>query len=237
MTILPIVTAIVAAPVLAWAGSALLGRIVALLPLGAQGRDAALRWLPAGQLAITAAIAAGVVFFLFDVNTTLIALALIAVVVTVSAWFAIRDIITGVVLRAEHGFAAGQVVTFDGINGRITAVGIRSIEVETTDGSRLSVPWFRVQRSLVALTDGRDRSGAQQLTIRLPRTVDPVADIEAIRTTILHSAFSTIRHDPHIRITTEDPDSITYDVTVYTIDPSFTPAIEREIRERLRPER
>lgn len=233
MSTLTIVAAILAVPVLAWAGSALLGRIIALLPLDSDRRDAAHRWLPATQLALTIAVTAGVALVLFDANTALAAIGVVAIIVMASAWFAVRDIIAGVVLRAEHGFEAGQIVTFDGIDGRITHVGVRSLGLETPGGSRISVPWFRMHRARVSLTDARDRYGAQRISLQLPRTPDVAADVAAIRSAILHSFFSTVRREPHIRIASEDAHTRTYDVMVYTIDPGFIPAIEQDIRQRI----
>jgi hypothetical protein len=185
-------------------GTRLLGWTAAVLPIGADRRTSLRRWLPAVQLGFVITVVVLAAVFAFDVTATLVVIAVIALLVIGGAWFAIRDVVAGVVLRTEHGFEPGNALVGDDIAGRIQRVGVRSLEIESSDGRRVRLPWSRLRS--VPLSVERPRSGGRALhfTVTLPRRGGGRDDIARIRSAALHAFFASARREPYIRLSAED---------------------------------
>lgn len=218
--------------VLVLVGPRLLRWLVTVLPLEPSRRDAAYRWVPAAQLlfiVVTVVVIAGISFG----RTPALAGAAAAVLLVVgAAWFAIRDMIAGVVLRAEHGLTAGHVIRTDDVAGRIHAVGHRSIEIEGQDGRRVRVPYGRLRTARISIASARESGRALTFSVTLLRRAGR-DDIARIRAAAMHAFFASARREPHIHVAAEDAQTRTYDVTIYAADPAFLPAIEEAVAANL----
>jgi small-conductance mechanosensitive channel len=219
-----------AAVLLAWAGTFLLRRVAAMLPLRARGRDAATRWLPAAQLVLALIAATAVTVFFLGPQAAAAVVGVAAAIILAAAWFAVRDVIAGIVLRAEHGFLAGQTLHASSVTGRIRHVGIRTLEIET-DGRRTRIPYSRIGHTPVALGGARD-AGALRFSLSRPRNGDAAADATAIRAAVLHAFFAPPAREPLVRLAAETGERRTWEVTVHA-DPAHLPAIEHAVRTAL----
>ncbi|HUF50427.1 MAG TPA: mechanosensitive ion channel domain-containing protein [Longimicrobiales bacterium] len=211
------------------AGTRLLRWLIDVLPLGHGRRAAARRWLPAVQLVFGVAVIVLVAVFLLGRTPALVVGAAAALLVTGAAWFAIRDLIAGVVLRAEYGFEPGHIVYADDATGRVHRVGVRSVEIERTDGRRVRVPYSRLRALPISVTRPSESGGALRFTVTLPRHTGGRDDTARIRAAALHAFFASPHREPHIQLVAEDAHALSYDVTVYAADPSFVGFIEQEV--------
>lgn len=66
---------------------------------------------------------------------------IMVVVLAVLAWYLLRDFISGFILRAENGFEPGQVIKTDFAVGTIKKLGYRSIEIITSNGEYIKIPY------------------------------------------------------------------------------------------------
>jgi small-conductance mechanosensitive channel len=205
---------------------------VAVLPLNSSQRSAAGRWVPAAQLLVGIAGFVIVTVIVFGRTPALAVAAVAALLVGGAAWFAIRDVVAGVVLRTEHGLAPGHVVRTDDVAGRIHAVGARSVEIEGQDGRRVRVPYTRLGASPISVAPARESGGALTFTVTLLRRAGR-DDIARIRAASMHAFFASARREPHIRVVAENAQTRTYDVTIYAADPAFLPAIEEAVAANL----
>lgn len=224
---------IAAAIVAIFIGTRLLRWTIAVLPLGADGRAAARRWLPAVQLAFGVAVLALGAVFAFGRTAALVAAGIAALIIAGAAWFAIRDVIAGIVLRAEHDLQPGHTVRADDTAGRVHRIGPRSVEIETADGQRIRVPYGRLVRAPLSVSRPREGGGALRFTVTVPRRTGGRDDVARIRAAALHSFFASASREPHIRLVGEDTSGRSYDVTIYAADPAFLPGIQDNVVESL----
>ncbi|HEX6134349.1 MAG TPA: mechanosensitive ion channel domain-containing protein [Longimicrobiales bacterium] len=231
--ILVAVLAIALAALLIAAAAWLLRRSAAVLPFPSQSRSSVRRWLPVAQLVSALLIAVVITVLTAGPAPAAILAGVSAGIILVSAWFFVRDIIAGIVLRAEHGFATDQMVHLGDHSGRITAIGARSLEVETADGRRVRLPWGRLGSLPLGVSTTHDTGGALRLTITVPRDGTAESGIAAIRHAALHAFFVSPVREPIVRLLGEEADTRSYEVTVHAVDPAYRPAIEEAVRMRL----
>lgn len=225
--------AVVVATIALVVGTRLLRRAVDVLPLGPARRATARRWLPAAQLAFAIVVLVLVAVYALGRTHALVVAAAIAVVITGAAWFAIRDLVAGVVLRAEHDLQPGNTMRAGEAAGTIVRVGARSVEVETVDGRRIRVPWARLGAGPLAVSPPSESGGALRFTVTLPRRGGGRDDVARIRAAALHAFFASTRREPLVQLAAEDERSRSYDVTIYAADPAFLPAIEEYVSTHL----
>ena len=102
-----------------------------------------------------------------------IAVAIVLFGVGYVSWFAIRDYISGVFLRAGQVVRAGDKVTAGGHNGTVQRLGFRTLTLNTEDDQEVVLPYSSVSRTPIV----RRVVGAQVVRheIRLPRS-RPLSD-------------------------------------------------------------
>ncbi|HSJ14810.1 MAG TPA: mechanosensitive ion channel domain-containing protein [Longimicrobiales bacterium] len=216
------------------AGPRLLHWVVAVLPVGPTPRARLRRWLPAVQLGFGVAVLVLVAALAFGLVPALVAATATLLIMTGAAWFAIRDLVAGIVLRAEHGFEPGHTIEIADVAGRVHRVGARSVEIEGRDGHRIRVPYSRLGAAPISIARPREGGGALSFTVTLPRRGTGRDDLARIRAAALHTFFASARREPRVHLSTEDERGRSYDVTVYAADPALLPAIEQAVVESLR---
>ena len=59
-------------------------------------------------------------------------------------WYAARDYIAGVILRAQDNYEVGQYLETDSVKGLIAKTGYFNFEIENEDGTRLKLPYGKI---------------------------------------------------------------------------------------------
>ncbi|CAN5896993.1 hypothetical protein BH23GEM9_BH23GEM9_31650 [soil metagenome] len=233
LDVLRAAVALAAAIIAILLGTRLLRWAMAVLPFSSDQRAGARRWLPAVQLFFGIAVLVLVAVFSLGPTPGLVVAAAAALLTAGAAWFAIRDLVAGVVLRAEHDLQPGYAIRTDEAAGRVHRVGTRSVEIEGSDGQRIRLPYARLVGAPLSVSRPREGGGALRFTVTVPRRSGGRDDIATIRAAALHTFFTSARREPHIRPAAEDALARSYDVTVYAADPAFLPAIEETVNESL----
>ncbi len=70
--------------------------------------------------------------------------AMAVVLFTTLGWYVIRDLVSGVVLKTENGFKPGQYIKTPLAEGIIKRTGYLSIELETTNGEYIKIPYSKL---------------------------------------------------------------------------------------------
>ena len=229
-----IVLAVAAATLIAivW----VLRRVGALLPL--RRRSAYHRLVPLLEvgLAAIAILAAAVVLLGARANAlTAVSVVLLALLLG-AAWFAIRDLVTGAVLRAEEVYEAGQWIRVDDVDGRIRSVGARTLEIEREDGTRIRIPYTSIARARLVRAPRTEDPTGHTFSVELPPRLGPVRMLPVIRAAARNCFFVSATRDPQIHVTS-GPAGHRYDVTVFTLDRTFLPEVEAAVRRRIERER
>jgi small-conductance mechanosensitive channel len=164
-----------------------------------------------------------------------VVVAVVALLVGTS-WFALRDVVAGAVLRTEDAFETGQWIRAEGVEGRIREVGVRTLEVEREDGTRVRLPYSRVASSPLVRAGRAEDPAGHTFSITLPLELGPARMTPVIRAAARNSFYVSATRPPQVHATS-GPDGHRYDVTVFTLDRAFLPEVEGTVRRRVDAER
>ncbi len=154
--------------------------------------------------------------------------ALVLVGFVVLAFGPMRDVVSGVVLKAGRVCQQGDHVRLDDLHGRITSMGLRVLVLETNEGEEAVIPYSRVARERVLRTAGVESVSPHVFRVRLPTTLTLSATKTLIRQRAMLVHFSAVSRLPEVSVSGE-----TVEVTVYTLDADHGPDIEAEVRKAL----
>lgn len=210
-------------------------RVVNALNVKRVWRDRFMKWLPALQ--ILAWIAYGVWFvgqFVTDrVTSNLIGVGLVVGTFVLASWFAVRDLISGAILRAEDTYEPGEWLRVGDKSGRIRHVGARSIELELEDGRRLRIPYSMLAESTIAKSEPEGSATAHSFNLDVPRT-SSVAEVKAsVERAALRSMWSSTVRVPRVETGTMTDDSVRLNITVYALHPDYDLEVENAVRSAL----
>ena len=68
----------------------------------------------------------------------------ILVVVLIFGWYFLRDFVSGIILKIENAFEAGQHINTPVASGTIRKLGYRSMEIVTSEGEFIKIPFSRL---------------------------------------------------------------------------------------------
>ena len=209
-----------------------LRHLIEHLPVSQSRRETFQRLMPLGEIII------GLLYVLISIpvildhdptTTPMVTAAILAGGVTV-IWFAIRDFVHGVLLKASDVCRVGDHIQFGEVGGRLKRLDYRVMAVETSTGDEILVPYGQVSRQSITrspVSDGQHRHGFAVYASgeRSPSTIRDLL-FEAAWT----HHWSVIARPPLI----EPRDDGGFDVTVFALDALHTQDIEAAVRDAIR---
>lgn len=211
----------------AWA----LSQVVRFVPMGRDRRELVARMTPALAALLGLGYALVAVRELFRGQPTSVpfALALVVAGFGAAAWFAMRDLLAGVVLRAGHFCQVGDQIEVDGVKGRVRRMGYRVLWIETSRGDEAIVPYSRIARASMLRTPATQ--GMALHVFRVKASAD--ASIADVRRTARESALLC-----HWASALRDPELVAvgpneFEVTVFALDRDHAPEVESAVRKAL----
>ncbi len=160
----------------------------------------------------------------------------LAVAVGLSLKDIVASLVAGVILLFDRPFNVGDRISFDGIYGEITAIGLRAVRLQTLDDNTVTIPNAKF------ITDAVASGNFGQLTmmITVDFHLDPRADLALARRVaheaVVTSRYAFVRHP----VTTvleqrffDDTLAVRLTVKAYVIDVVFEKAFQSDIVERV----
>ncbi len=157
----------------------------------------------------------------------------IAAVFLGAGWFAIRDLVSGIVLRSENAFKVGQWIKTDEIDGFITQLGYRTIEIETDKGLQIKMPYSKIAKTILATADRTKASHTHTFFLEMPANHTVAELTSSIRTAALTSFWSSPIRDPYIHYIQENNNLHQFEITVFSMNEAYATDLERSIRRQL----
>jgi small-conductance mechanosensitive channel len=205
--------------------------VVEIIPVTRARRETLRRSVPVVATGLAVVYVIALVRVLLSTNPAFAAVGTAIVIVgfAVLAFGPMRDVVSGVVLKAGRVCKVGDHVRIDDLNGRIVTMGLRVLALETTDGEEAIVPYSRVARErLVRTSSGVESISPHVFRVRLPTTMSLAETKRHIRRRAMLVHWSAISRQPEVSVTADG-----IEVTVYPIDPDRGPDIEAEVRQAL----
>lgn len=169
--------------------------------------------------------AAGVVFERYPQHFP-IAVAVILGVSIAASWFAVRDLVSGIFLKAGRVCRVGDYVRIGEVQGRVERMGHRVLVVETAKGEEAIIPYSRIAREAVLRTPVSERGTLHVFELNLPGH-PPVAETKRrIRESALRCHWSAIAREPEIAVLDADR----FEVTVFALDADRVRDVEDAVR-------
>ncbi|MEQ8455295.1 MAG: mechanosensitive ion channel [Sandaracinaceae bacterium] len=166
--------------------------------------------------------------FFFDKYPTHfpIAVAVILGVSIAASWFALRDVVSGIFLKAGRVCRVGDYVRIGDVQGRVERMGQRVLVVETARGEEAIIPYSRVARAELLRTPVSERGTLHVFELTLP-AAPPVAETKRlIRESALACHWSAIAREPEIAVLDADR----FEVTIFALDPDHVRDVEASVR-------
>jgi small-conductance mechanosensitive channel len=205
--------------------------LLKVLPMTKARRSALLRVLPtaellAGLLYVLSAIP--LVFKDHPDYSPIVLSVMLGGVVWVS-WFAIRDFMAGVFLKAGKVCRTGDHVRLDGIEGRVKSMGFRVVEIVSASGDEIVVPYSRISRQSISRLPTVDGLARHSFRIDVPPGLPPLQAKAMVWTAALNDHWASLKRDPQVDIASNG----SLDITVYALTPDHGPLIEQSVRGQL----
>lgn len=200
-----------------------------VLPALAPRREALARAFPLVAAAIGVLyllFAAGLVFERYPQHFP-IAVAVILGVTIAASWFAVKDLVSGIVLKAGRVLRVGDRVRAGALEGRVARMGHRVLVVETARGEEAIVPYSTLAREAVVRAPLGARIAPHTFTLATAR---PMPEAKAaIKEAALVCHWAALGRDPEVVALEENR----FEVTVYALDADRVRDVERAVRRAL----
>ncbi|MCB9089676.1 MAG: mechanosensitive ion channel family protein [Calditrichae bacterium] len=147
-----------------------------------------------------------------------------------AAWFAIRDVVAGVILKAEDIYETGQQIKLKSLEGRIVKSGYRSLMIETTSGEVVKIPYSRIAGQQRVLSNPAEIARSHSFSLKVPKTTPLPEAIERVRICALNAPWTSITREPQVKPGPETADYYHIDVVVYAPGEHYFQKIEALLR-------
>lgn len=223
--------------VLALGGAALLYFVLRRLrgileaaPLGAARRRMMRRARPLAEALVFIGYVVLAVPFVLGGSpaTSAVVLGLMVALFVALTWFAIRDAVAGLLLKASELCQPGDVVEVDGLRGRVRGLGFRVLALETEAGGEAFIPYSKLSRHSLVRVAGSEGVHRHGFLVASPPGLDPAEAIAIARRAALTCHWSLATREPEVT-----PAEGGLAVTVFALEASRAPLIEAEVRKAL----
>jgi hypothetical protein len=208
-----------------------LGIALDYVPVGPDRRETLARARPlAGTLIVLLYLlfAVGVVFKA-QPSQLPAALAFVVVGFVVASWTVVRDVVSGVFLKAGRVCRVGDHVRIGNVEGRVERMGLSVLVIETREGDEAVLPYSSIARQSILRTPVIDNVAPHVFCVEAPAGL-PLPELKAlIRLHALNSHWSSIARQPDVEATSGGA----FEVTVFALDADHAADVEATVRRAL----
>ncbi len=148
-------------------------------------------------------------------------------------WFALRDIIAGVVLQLQDVYRNGQEIRVDNLEGVIRKVGKLGLELEQADGERIKIPYSRISGNVHTKIEPGEQVRRTRFSMAIPRRGNVNDVITQLRFQLLTMPWIQPGSEPEISLLAEQNEKFEFEIILHVVNKNFIPEIEKALREKL----
>lgn len=150
-----------------------------------------------------------------------------------ASWFAIRDVIAGIILKAEDAYEINQRIKLPSVEGKIRRLGHRSLEIETAEGQIVKIPYGRIAGEERILSDPRETGRSYAFQVSAPASMAPEQAAERLRRAALNSPWSSVTKEPRVRFLGEQEGRYRFEVVAYPLGEAYSRKVEEYVKKRM----
>jgi small-conductance mechanosensitive channel len=160
--------------------------------------------------------------------------------VAVTVGFALKDLASsvaaGLVILVDRPFQVGDRVAFDGHEGEIVQIGLRSVRLQTFDDDQITIPNNKFLTELVASSNAGALNMMVSMNFYIGIDQDLAAAKEIVADAITSSRYAYLQKSWTVRVNQvvhESYFALRLRAKVYVMDVKFEKALESEVTERI----
>lgn len=143
-------------------------------------------------------------------------LVIIFLVVVVLFWLLIRDYLAGIILRMDGSLKPNDWIRIKEIEGKITNLGSRIMEVTTASGETINIPYSVISGEISAKPNPAEKLINHSFSLKISKNADVENVINQLKQGILMAPWSSIIKTPEIKLVGEKPDYYQFEINLYS---------------------
>lgn len=148
------------------------------------------------------------------------------------SWFAFRDIIAGVVWKANKKFKLQDTIKVGEFQGKIQAFHHRNLEIMNDNEESIIIPYTKILNSQIIKTNPTEMILSFSFKLETTNEIGSGELIQKIRYEILNLPWSSVKTEPKIKALKEEKDRYVFDINVYSMDKDYFYKIENHIKKK-----
>jgi hypothetical protein len=168
---------------------------------------------------------------------TLFPVIVFIIVILYLAWYGLKDIIAGIVFKSSYDLHINDHISVQGISGKVMAIMHTRLELEENSGQIISIPYSKIAGNLIFRNYPSQTmlSHHFKLEVALPESHRNIFDLtEKIRIAILAMPWASQKRSPKISVEEEQPETIIFAITIFSIDESYFSRMEKILEKEFR---
>jgi small-conductance mechanosensitive channel len=157
----------------------------------------------------------------------------VVVVIVWASWFALKDVIAGIILRAEDAYETNQIIKLNNLEGKVRKLGYRSLGIETETGEYVKIPYSQIAGQLRVLSDPQQATHSHRFTITVPKSCSLDETARQLRLLALSAPWSSPKKEPQVKSLNDDDENYRFEVVVYSLGEIYFRKIEDYVRARI----
>lgn len=155
----------------------------------------------------------------------------LVLILIIFGWYFLRDYIAGILLKSETTLEPGQEVHSGDVKGVIRKVGLRSLELVTTGGETIKLPYSVMSTRLFSKNQGKRKWSEQKLIMVVPALHNPEKIRMELKRRLLEMSWLPVPEKVDINI--EAGEGTTYRVVVlyYVLNDEMALKTEKVLRD------
>lgn len=155
--------------------------------------------------------------FLNHLLKVILILSIVLVVLLLLSWYAVRDLIAGVLLKYQDAFRMDGQIQVKDIEGRVKKIGYMSLEIETFQGEVLTIPYSAIFNEIRTEPHHEEKVKSHTFYMEFPKT-HPVVDLsKKIHHSALNAPWSSVVKEPQVKVIEEKEDTYVFEIRVFSL--------------------
>ncbi|MFO8088122.1 MAG: mechanosensitive ion channel [Bacteroidales bacterium] len=149
-------------------------------------------------------------------------------------WFArysLQDIMAGIILKSNKDINIHDIVDIQGYHGKITALRMRNLVLETEKGKSIYLPYSLIIRKEIIRSHPAEKILSHTFLLEIKQEDWATTKPDDLKAFIISLPWVSLKKDPIIKISSENKDTLNCQITVYSIGQQYFPKIEGALRE------
>jgi len=145
-------------------------------------------------------------------HKTIIHLIFLILVAFFISWFVLRDLISGVIIKARFNLMKGQKIRYGKLTGEIKKTGLLALYIRDDNGIDIIIPYTKVDQKEIRLNYRENGEVESSFTIELNSILNTEDTIEKMEELIINSAWCSTRFKPKVQVMGKNKDKDQFQV-------------------------